>query len=327
MRRIGLVVVLALGLVLAPLAAEAQQAEKTPRIGILVGGSASSDSGRIEAFRQGLRELGYVEGKTIVLELRFADGNPERLNGLAATLVRLKVDVIVAAGPIATRSAKEATTTIPIVMAQVNDPVGARFAASLARPGGTITGLATMTPEIIGKQLELLRQVVPRLARVAVLENPTQPGREEMLREMERAAASLRVQLQYLDVVSRTDIETSLRTARKQRADAVLVLSSPVLFSQRKQIANLAIQNRLPTISPWPEFVDDGGLITYSANFKDLFRRAATFVDKILKGAKPGDLPVEQPTTFELLINLKTAKALGLTIPPSVLGRADQIIE
>ena len=327
MRLIGLAVVLALGLVLAPLAAEAQQAEKTPRIGILVGGSASSDSGRIEAFRQGLRELGYVEGKTIVLELRFADGNPERLNGLAATLVRLKVDVIVAAGPNATRSAKEATTTIPIVMAQVNDPVGARFAASLARPGGTITGLATMTPEIIGKQLELLRQVVPRLARVAVLENPTQPGREEMLREMERAAASLRVQLQYLDVVSRTDIETSLRTARKQRADAVLVLSSPVLFSQRKQIANLAIQNRLPTISPWPEFVDDGGLITYSANFKDLFRRAATFVDKILKGAKPGDLPVEQPTTFELLINLKTAKALGLTIPPSVLGRADQVIE
>jgi ABC-type uncharacterized transport system substrate-binding protein len=258
MRLIGLAVVLALGLVLAPLAAEAQQAEKTPRIGILVGGSASSDSGRIEAFRQGLRELGYVEGKTIVLELRFADGNPEHLNGLAATLVRLKVDVIVAAGPNATRSAKEATTTIPIVMAQVNDPVGARFAASLARPGGTITGLATMTPEIIGKQLELLRQVVPRLARVAVLENPTQPGREEMLREMERAAASLRVQLQYLDVVSRTDIETSLRTARRQRADAVLVLSSPVLFSQRKQIANLAIQNRLPTISPWPEFVDDG---------------------------------------------------------------------
>jgi putative tryptophan/tyrosine transport system substrate-binding protein len=327
MRLIGLAVVLALGLVLAPLAAEAQQAEKTPRIGILVGGSASSDSGRIEAFRQGLRELGYVEGKTIVLELRFADGNPERLNGLAATLVRRKVDVIVAAGPNATRSAKEATTTIPIVMAQVNDPVGARFAASLARPGGTITGLATMTPEIIGKQLELLRQVVPRLARVAVLENPTQPGREEMLREMERAAASLRVQLQYLDVVSRTDIETSLRTARKQRADAVLVLSSPVLFSQRKQIANLAIQNRLPTISPWPEFVDDGGLITYSANFKDLFRRAATFVDKILKGAKPGDLPVEQPTTFELLINLKTAKALGLTIPQSILVRADQVIE
>jgi putative ABC transport system substrate-binding protein len=327
MRLIGLAVVLALGLVLAPLAAEAQQAEKTPRIGILVGGSASSDSGRIEAFRQGLRELGYVEGKTIGLEFRFADGNPDRLNELAATLVRLKVDVIVAAGPNATRSAKEATTTIPIVMAQVNDPVGARFVASLARPGGTITGLATMTPELIGKQLELLRQVVPRLARVAVLENPTQPGREEMLREMERAAASLRVQLQYLDVVSRTDIETSLRTARKQRADAMLVLSSPVLFSQRKQIANLAIQNRLPTISPWPEFVDDGGLITYSANFKDLFRRAATFVDKILKGAKPGDLPVEQPTTFELLINLKTAKALGLTIPPSVLGRADHVIE
>jgi len=310
-----------------PLAAGAQQAEKIPRIGILVGGSASSDSVRIEAFRQGLRELGYVEGKTIVLDFRYADGNPDRLGGLAVTLARLKVDVIVSAGPFATRSAKDATTTIPIVMAQVPDPVGARFVSSLARPGGTITGLATMSPELSGKQLELLKQIVPRLVRVAVLGSSAQPGNAEVLQAAELAAASLKVQLQYHDVVNRPDIATSLRSAREHRADAVLVLSGPVLFSQLKQIADLAIQNRLPTISAWPEFVDEGGLMTYSANFKDLFRRAATYVDKILKGAKPGDLPVERPTTFELLINLKTAKALGLTIPQSVLGRADAVIE
>jgi len=326
MRRIGLAVVVAL-LSFVPLAAGAQQAEKIPRIGILVGGSASSDSVRIEAFRQGLRELGYVEGKTIVLDFRYADGNPDRLGGLAVTLARLKVDVIVSAGPFATRSAKDATTTIPIVMAQVPDPVGARFVSSLARPGGTITGLATMSPELSGKQLELLKQIVPRLVRVAVLGSAAQPGNAEVLRAAELAAASLKVQLQYHDVVNRPDIATSLRSAREHRADAVLVLSGPVLFSQLKQIADLAIQNRLPTISAWPEFVDEGGLMTYSANFKDLFRRAATYVDKILKGAKPGDLPVERPTTFELLINLKTAKALGLTIPQSVLGRADAVIE
>src|SRR5262249_34352092 len=326
MRRIGLAVVVAL-LGFVPLAAGAQQAEKIPRIGILVGGSASSDSVRIEAFRQGLRELGYVEGKTIVLDFRYADGNPDRLGGLAVTLARLKVDVIVSAGPFATRSAKNATTTIPIVMAQVPDPVGARFVSSLARPGGTITGLATMSPELSGKQLELLKQIVPRLVRVAVLGSSAQPGNAEVLRAAGLAAASLKVQLQYHDVVNRPDIATSLRSAREHRADAVLVLSGPVLFSQLKQIADLAIQNRLPTISAWPEFVDEGGLMTYSANFKDLFRRAATYVDKILKGAKPGDLPVERPTTFELLINLKTAKALGLTIPQSVLGRADAVIE
>jgi len=326
MRRIGLAVVVAL-LSFVPLAAGAQQAEKIPRIGILVGGSTSSDSVRIEAFRQGLRELGYVEGKTIVLDFRYADGNPDRLGGLAVTLARLKVDVIVSAGPFATRSAKDATTTIPIVMAQVPDPVGARFVSSLARPGGTITGLATMSPELSGKQLELLKQIVPRLVRVAVLGSAAQPGNAEVLRAAELAAASLKVQLQYHDVVNRPDIATSLRSAREHRADAVLVLSGPVLLSQLKQIADLAIQNRLPTISAWPEFVDEGGLMTYSANFKDLFRRAATYVDKILKGAKPGDLPVERPTTFELLINLKTAKALGLTIPQSVLGRADAVIE
>jgi len=311
----------------APLAAAAQSAENVPRIGVLVGGSASSDSARIEAFRHGLRDLGYVEGKNIVLEFRYADGNPDRLMELAASLVRLKVAVIVAAGPTATRSAKEATTTIPVVMAQVNDPIDAGFVTSLARPGVTITGLSTMSPEISGKQVELLRQVVPRLSRVAVLRPSAQPGDTQVLRETKLAAESIRVQLQYLDIVSPGDIETSFRAARKERADAVLTLSSPVLFAQRKQIADLALKSRLPTISSWPEFVEDGGLMTYSPNLKDLFQRAATYVDKILKGAKPGDLPVEQPTKFELLINLRTAKALGLTIPPSVLGRADQVID
>jgi ABC-type uncharacterized transport system substrate-binding protein len=246
---------------------------------------------------------------------------------LAASLVRLNVAVIVAAGPIATRSAKEATTTIPIVMAQVNDPIDAGFVTSLARPSGTITGLSTMFPDISGKQLELLRQIVPRLSRVAVFSPLAHPGNAQVLREAEVAAGSLRVQLQYLDIVSPGDIETSFRAARKERADAGLILSSPVLFSRREQIADLALKSRLPTISSWPEFVADGGLMTYSPNLNDLFQRAATYVDKILKGAKPGDLPVEQPTKFELAINLKTAKALGLTIPRSVLVRADEIIQ
>jgi len=327
LRLIGLAVILALSITLGPLAAEGQQTRNVPRIGVLVGGSVSSDSARIEAFRQGLRELGYVEGKNIVVEYLYAEGKPDRLRELAAALVRLKVDVIVTAGPAATRSAKEATATIPIVMAQVSDPIGGRFVASLARPGGKITGLSTMTPEISGKQLEFLKEILPRLSRVAVLGSPTQPGYAQILRETELAAAALGVQLQPLDALGPKDIETSFRAASKDRADAVMVLPSPVLFSQRKQIADLAIKSRLPTISSWPEFVADGGLMTYSANINDLFRRAATYVDKILKGARPADLPVEQPTKFELVINLKTAKALGLTIPQSLLVRADQLIE
>jgi ABC-type uncharacterized transport system substrate-binding protein len=325
MRLIGLAVILTLNLSL--LAAEGQQTRNVPRIGVLVGGSVSSDSTRIEAFRQGLRELGYVEGENIVVEYRYAEGKPDRLRELAAALVRLKVEVIVTAGPAATRSAKEATATIPIVMAQVSDPIGGRFVASLARPGGKITGLSTMSPEISGKQLEFLKEILPRLSRVAVLGSSIQPGNAQILRETELAAAALGVQLQNLDALGPKDIETSFRAAGKERADAVLVLSSPVLFSQRKQIADLAIKSRLPTISSWPEFVEDGGLMTYSASIHDLFQRAATYVDKILKGAKPADLPVEQPTKFRLVVNLKTAKALGLTIPPSLLGRADQVIE
>jgi len=307
--------------------AEAQQAKKVPRIGFLMSTSPSAISDRIEAFRQGLRELGYVEGKNIVIEWRSAERKLDRLSELAAELVRLKVDVIVSAGAGSTRSAKEATVTIPIVMAQVNDPIGAGFVASLARPGGNITGLATLAPELSGKRLELLKEVVPKLSRVAVLGTSTTPGNAQALRETELAAKAFGVKLQYLDVLGPKDIETAFRAARKERADAVLVLASSILLPQRTQVADLAVKSRLPVIYGTSEYVDVGGLMTYGVNNTDLYRRAATYVDKILKGTKPADLPVEQPMKFELVINLKTAKQIGLTIPQSVLYRADKVIK
>jgi len=306
--------------------AQAQQPAKVPRIGFLSGVSPSAVSSRTEAFRRGLRELGYVEGKNVIIEWRYAEGKRERVGDLAAELVRLKVDVIVTAGAGSTRSAKEATATIPIVMAQVNDPVGTGLVANLARPGGNITGQSAMAPEISGKLLELLKEIVPRLSRVAVLGSSTQPGHAQSLRATELAAGTLGVQLQYLDVLGSKDVETAFQAASKGRADAVLVLTSHVATSQRTQITDLAVKNRLPAIYPWPEFVEDGGLMTYSVSSTDLFRRAATYVDKILKGAKPADLPVEQPTKFEFIINLKAAKQIGLTIPPNVLARADKVI-
>jgi putative tryptophan/tyrosine transport system substrate-binding protein len=307
--------------------AEAQQpAAKVPRIGYLTAASLSSIVARIEAFRQGLRELGYVEGKNIVIEWRAAEGRLDHLPALAAELVRLKVDVIVSGGPGATRPAKEATTTIPIVMAQDTDPVGNGFVASLAQPGGNITGLSTLYPEISGKQLELLKEIVPKLSRVAVLGNLMDPGNAQALKETEVVAGGFGVQLQYLDVRGPSDIETALRAAGKSRAEAALVLSSSVFTSQRTQLANLAVKNRLPVTYYRREFVEDGGLMSYGVSFTDLDRRAATYVDKILKGAKPADLPVEQPTKFEFLINLKAAKQIGLTIPPNVLARADKVI-
>jgi putative ABC transport system substrate-binding protein len=307
--------------------AEAQQPKKMPRIGFLIGTSPSAVSDRTEAFRQGLRELGYVEGKNIVIEWRHAEAKLDRLPVLAAELVRLKVDAIVTAGPPGTRAAKEATVTIPIIMGFDNDPVGNGFVASLARPGGNITGLATLAPEISGKQLELLNEIVPRLSRVAVLGNSTVPGNAQSLRETELAAGAFGVKLQYLDVRGPKDIETAFREASKGRADAVLVLASPVLTFQRTQVVDFAVKSRLPAIYPQKEYVEDGGLMTYGVSFIDLYRRAATYVDKILKGAKPADLPVEQPTKFELVINLKTAKQIGLTIPQSVLYRADKVIK
>jgi putative tryptophan/tyrosine transport system substrate-binding protein len=309
------------------LRAEAQQPTKVPRIGFLSGVSSSVISARIEAFRQGLRELGYVEEKNIVIEWRSAEGKLDRVPALAAELVRLKVDLIVTAGPASTRPAKEATSTIPIVMAFDNDPVGNGFVASLARPGGNITGLSTLAPEISGKQLELLKEIAPKLSRVAVVASSTEPGNAQAFKELELAAGAFKVQLQYLDVLSLKDIEQAFQAAGKGGAGAVLVLLSPFTSAHRKQIADLAVTARLPAIYPRLDFVEDGGLMSYGTSFIDLSRRAATYVDKILKGAKPAELPVEQPTKFEFIINLKAAKQIGLTIPPNVLARADKVIK
>ena len=307
--------------------AEAQQPTKTPRIGHLNVISPSANASRIAAFRLGLRELGYVEGKNIVIEWRYADEKFERLPALAAELVRLKVAVIVTGGPSATRAAKEATSTIPIVMANIGDPVSEGFVASLAHPGGNITGLSNLAPELSGKRLEVLREVVPKLSRVAVLRTSTIPGSSELIRDLEPAAKAFKVQLQYLDVLDPKDIETAFRAASKGRADGVLTLGSGIIVSQRAQIVALAAKNRLPAIYHQGRFVEEGGLMYYGVNLLDLDRRAATYVDRILKGAKPGDLPVEQPTKYEFIINLKTAKQISLTIPQKVLARADRVIK
>jgi putative ABC transport system substrate-binding protein len=306
---------------------EAQQPTKIPYIGFQLDSPLSALAARVEGFRQGLRELGYVEGKNIIIEWRSAEGKPERRNDIAADWARLKVDIIVTGGPTTTFAAKEATTTIPIVMAFDNDPVGNGFVASLARPGGNVTGLSTLAPDISGKQIELLKEVVPRLSRVAVLGSSTTPGNARSFKETELASGVLAVQLQYLDVRDPKDIETAFRGAAKGRANSLLVLTSPVINPYRKEIADLAIKNRLPAIYSTPEFVDDGGLMTYAVSITDLYRRAASYVDKILKGAKPAELPVEQPKKFEFIINLKAAKQIGLTIPSSVLARADRVIK
>jgi len=307
---------------------EAQQPKKVPRIGYLSATSGPTNAGRFEAFRQGLRELGYVEGKNIFVEWRFAEGKLDRLPALAAELVRLKVDVIVTTGRIPTRAAKEATSTIPIVMTQDSDPVANGFVASLARPGGNITGLSTLAPELSGKRLELLKEIIPKLSRVAVFGTSTTPGNAQILREVELAAGAFEVKLQYLDVLSPKDIETAFRAAGKGRAEAVLImLAGAIALPHRAEIVDLAEKSRLPAIHLSSLYVDAGGLMSYSANLTDLDRRAATYVDKILKGAKPADLPVEQPTKFEFVINLKTAKQIGLTIPPNVLVRADKVIK
>jgi ABC-type uncharacterized transport system substrate-binding protein len=308
-------------------AARAQAPAKVPRIGFLSATSPSAIAARVEAFRRGLRELGYVEGKNIVIEWRYAEGKLDRLSELAAELVRLKVDVIVSAGPPPTRAAKEATATIPIVMAFDSDPVGNRFVASLARPRGNITGLSALFAELGGKGLEILSEVVPKLSRVAVLGTSTSPTYAPAMREIELAAKSLKLQVQYIDVLDSKDIETAFREANKGRAQAFLTLGSPILDFGRAHVTDLAVKNRLPAIYPQIEFTEAGGLMYYGANTPDLFRRAATYVDKILKGAKPDDLPVEQPTKLELVINLKAAKQIGLTIPPNVLARADKVIK
>jgi putative tryptophan/tyrosine transport system substrate-binding protein len=320
------IVFLALSAVLFALCvpANAQQPKKFPRIGYLGGPSPLLE--RREAFRQGLRELGYIEGKNIIIEWRSGEGKSERVPALAAELVRLKVDVIVTDGSNSTRRAKEATSTIPIVMAQDVDPVGRGIVASLARPGGNITGLSNLAPELSGKRLELLKETVSRLSRVAVFGTSNTPSTAPALKETELAAGALGVKVQYLDILDPKDIEIAFRAASKGRVDAVLVLGGPFVFAQRTQLVELAAKSRLPVIYETAMYVEVGGLMSYGVSITDLDRRAATYVDKILKGAKPADLPVEQPKKFEFIINLKAAKKIGLTIPPNVLARADKVI-
>jgi putative tryptophan/tyrosine transport system substrate-binding protein len=267
-----------------------------------------------------------VEGRNIIIEWRYTEGKIDRLAELAAELVRLKVAVIVTSGSVTTRHAKEATSTIPIVMTQDPDPIGNGFVASLARPGGNITGLSNLNRELGGKRLELLKEVVPRLSRAVVFGTSTFPGNALNLKETELAAGALAMKLQYLDVLSPTDVESAFRGASKGRAEAVLALGGPVLNNHRTRVVELAAKNRLPAMYSIREYVDDGGLMSYGVSITDLDRRAATYVDKILKGAKPADLPVEQPTKFEFVINLKAVKQIGLTIPPNVLVRADKVI-
>jgi putative tryptophan/tyrosine transport system substrate-binding protein len=307
--------------------AEAQQAKKVPRVGFLSSSTLPSMKVRIEAFRDGLRELGYVEGKTIVVEYRSAEGKLDRLPALAKEFVALKVDVIVSPGASATRAIKQATATIPVVMTQDPDPVGNGFVANLGHPGGNITGLSSMAADLAGKRLELLKEILPKLSRVAIFETSTNTGNARQLRETEIAAETLGVKLQRLDIRSANDVEAAYGAAVKERADAVFVLTSSITDSDTKHIAELAVKNRLPMMHARADAVEAGGLMSYGVSLNDLHRRAAVYVDKILKGAKPADLPIEQPTKFELVINLKTAKQIGLTIPPNVLARADRVIK
>ena len=315
-------------LLAAPRVAEAQQPGKVWRIGVLSSGSSSAArEARIDAFKRGLRELGYVEGRNIVIESRWGQGQYENLPGLAAELVRLKMDVILTAAVPAIRAAKEATRTIPIVMAVVVDPVETGLVASFARPGGNITGLSVRTPELVGKQFGLLKEIVPKASRVAVLWNPGNLGNPPQLRAAELAARTLGMRLQSLEARNPREIDSAFAAMTKEAAAALVVLVDTMFIDRRTQIADLAARRRLPAVYGGLEHVESGGLLAYAPNFLDNYGRAAVFVDKILRGANPGDLPIEQSTKFELVINLKTAKALGLTVPPTVLARADAVIE
>jgi putative tryptophan/tyrosine transport system substrate-binding protein len=330
MQLIGLSVVLSLSMFLAPLAAEAQPA-RVHRIGFISSASSSAMAARDEAFRQGLSALGYVVGQNITIEYRWADGKNERLPGFAAELVNLKLDVIVTHGGVATRAVQQASTTTPIVIAAADDPLAAGLVASLARPGANITGLSLMTPDLTPKRLELLlellKEILPGLTRVAVLWNSANPISEPELRKAEAAARSLGLQLQSLGMRDPHEFATAFSSMKREHAGVVFMLPDAMFFGRRNEIVDLAASSRLPLVAHLREFADAGGLMTYGPNVADVHRRAATYVDKILKGAKPGDLPIEQPTKFELVINLKTAKALGLSIPPSLLVRADEIIQ
>jgi putative ABC transport system substrate-binding protein len=306
----------------------AQQPEKIPRIGFLLAPARSTVSEPLDAFRQGLRELGYVEGRNIVVEYRYAEGNLDRLPELAGELVRLNVAVIVAAGgQQVIWPAKNATSTIPIVVTGTNDPVGSGLIASLARPGGNITGLSLGGRELFGKRLEVLKETVPRVSRVVFFLDPTVPTISLTSNDVQTSARALGLQIQSIEVRSPNDFADAFQAAAKGRAQALTVAQTPVFTGNRKQILEFAAKNRLPGIYPFKEYVEDGGLMSYASNLSDRYRRAATYVDKILKGAKPADLPFEQPTKFDLVINLKAAKQIGLIIPPNVLARADRVIK
>ena len=326
MRLIRLAVILAFSLILAPLAAEAQQTGKTPRIGFLGTATPSLMSAWLIAFREGLSERGYVEGQNIAIEYRWGDGKPERFAGLVAELIGTRVDVIVTSGPHAIRAARYATSTIPIVMAIVEDPVEQGFVASLAHPGGNLTGLSFQDSELVTRRLQLLREAFPDVIRAVALWDSTARG-PTALKAVEQAAQSMGLVLQVLEVRVVQDLARAVETARRQRAQAVIQLASPLFAAHRKTILSLLAKARLPTMCQERTFVVDGCLMAYGPSFPDMFRRAAYYVDRILQGAKPGDLPVEQTPKFEFVINLKTARALGLTIPPSLLVRADEIIQ
>ncbi len=327
--RLGASVTLLLGGLFSPVATEAQQAAKVARIGYLATKLADSPVA-LEAFRRGVRDLGYVEGRNLVVEYRDAEGKPERLAALAAELVALNVDVIVAPGTPSALAAKRATRTIPIVFPAAGDPVTSGLVTSLARPGGNVTGLSNVHPDLVGKRLELLTQAVPGVSRVAVLWHPggsDERTNRDMLKVADVAGRALGLQLQFVEARGPADFDRAFSEMTKARVGALTVFSSVLLIRERRRLVDLAAQHRLPAVYTWREAVDAGGLMSYGANLADLFRRAAVYVDKILKGAKPADLPVEQPTKFELVINMKTAKALGLTIPQSLLLRADKVIE
>ena len=322
----GLVLLLAIVAACPP--SDAQQATRIPKIGFFTGGTQVTVGHLIAAFREGLRELGYIERKTVLLDVRLAEGAVERLPELARELVALKPDVIVATSDAAIAPVRRQTQTIPIVMVLSSDPAGAGFVASLARPGGNVTGLSTLSPEISGKRLELLREIIPGLSRVAFLWNPDSRGNLLDYKETEAAARSLHVELQSVELFRGEDLDRAFSAVTKGRAQALIVpVGNPITVARLDQVTSFARRSRLPSIYGAREYVDNRGLMSYGPSYANLYRRAATYVDKILKGAKPADLPVEQPAKFELVINLDTAKALGLTIPPPLLQRADQVIQ
>jgi putative ABC transport system substrate-binding protein len=316
-----------LGTLAAPLAPEAQQAAKLARIGFLGLNAPSVATRHTNPFRHALRDLGWIDGNNVSIEYRWAEGKPERLPVLARELVQLSVDVLVTSGAPAALAAQQATATIPIVMAQINDPVALGLVASLSKPGSNITGLATLHSELGSKQIELIKEAVPKASRLAVLWHPGNPGARDIVTHTRHAARTLGLALLPVEVRGAGDLAAALTAMKRQRADALLVAPDPLLLPYSVELVQLTIKHGLPTMFGWSELVEAGGLMAYGPSIPEIFRRAAVYVDKILKGAKPADLPVEQPTKFELVINMKTAKALGLTIPPSVLARADQVIE